>query len=159
MGILEEFTLKGKTAIVTGAGRGIGKAIASTLAEAGADLAIAARTLEQIEATASEIRETGRRAIAIAADVTCRADVDRVVEQALETYGHIDILVNNAGLVVLKSVVYVEGMQLEGWQVADSWDSPLSEEEWRRVLDTDLTSAFHFAQAVGPHMLRRRQGK
>jgi NAD(P)-dependent dehydrogenase (short-subunit alcohol dehydrogenase family) len=157
--MLEEYSLKGKIAIVTGAGRGIGKAIALSLAEAGADITVAARTVEQIERTAAEIRKLGRRALAVPTDVTKREQVENAVEQTVTQFGRIDILVNNAGVPVLKPISFVPGMKLEGWQTADSWDTPLTEEEWHLVLNTNLTSAFLFAQAVGPHMLRQKKGK
>lgn len=157
--MLEEYSLEGKVAIVTGAGRGIGKAIALTLAEAGADITVAARTVEQIERTAEEIRKMGRRALAVPTDVTRREQVASAVEQAVSQFGRIDILVNNAGVPILKPISFVPGMKLEGWQTADSWDTPLTEEEWHLVLNTNLTSAFLFAQAVGPHMLKQKKGK
>jgi 2-deoxy-D-gluconate 3-dehydrogenase len=157
--MFEEYSLKGKVAIVTGAGRGIGKAIALTLAEAGADITVAARTTEQIERTAEEIRKLGRRALAVPTDVTKKEQVASVVEQTVSQFGKIDILVNNAGVPILKPISFVPGMKLEGWQTADSWDTPLTEEEWHLVLNTNLTSAFLFAQAVGPYMLRQKKGK
>lgn len=157
--MLSEYSLENKVAIVTGAGRGIGKGIALTLAEAGVDITVAARTREQIEQTAEEIRKLGRRALVVPADVTKKDQVANVVEQTVSHLGRIDILVNNAGIITLKPISFVPGMKLEGWQVADSWDTPLTEEEWHQVLDTNLTSAFLFAQAVGPHMLKQRQGK
>ncbi|MGA2106061.1 MAG: SDR family oxidoreductase [Syntrophorhabdales bacterium] len=157
--MLKEYDLEGRVAIVTGAGRGIGKGIALTLAEAGADVVVAARTREQLEVTAAEIRKLGRRSLAVPTDVTKQSDVEGLVKHTIKEFGKIDTLVNNAGIVILKPIAYIPGMQLEGWQVADSWDTPLSVEEWHRVLDTDLTSAFLFAKAVGPHMLGRRSGK
>ena len=157
--MLSEYSLENKVAIVTGAGRGIGKGIALTLAEAGVDITVAARTREQIEQTAEEIGKLGRRALVVPADVTKKDQVANVVEQTVSHLGRIDILVNNAGIITLKPISFVPGMKLEGWQVADSWDTPLTEEEWHQVLDTNLTSAFLFAQAVGPHMLKQRQGK
>jgi len=157
--MLKEYRLEGKAAIVTGAGRGIGKGIALTLAEAGADVTVAARTVEQIEGTAKEIRKLGRRALAVPTDVTKKDQVENVVEQTVSQFGKIDILVNNAGIPILKPISYVSEMKLEGWQTADSWDTPLTEEEWLLVLNTNLTSAFLFAQAVGPHMLRQKKGK
>lgn len=157
--MLKEYGLENKVAIVTGAGRGIGKAIALALAEAGADIAAAARTVEQIEQTAEEIRKLGRRALAVPADVTKRDQVQNVVEQTGSQFGKIDILVNNAGMGILKPITFVPGMKLEGWHVADGWDTPLTEEEWHQVINTNLTSAFLFAQAVGPHMLKQKKGK
>jgi len=111
--MFEEYSLKGKVAIVTGAGRGIGKAIALTLAEAGADITVAARTTEQIERTAEEIRKLGRRALAVPTDVTKKEQVASVVEQTVSQFGKIDILVNNAGVPILKPISFVPGMKLE----------------------------------------------
>ena len=157
--MLKEYNLEGKVANVTGAGRGIGKGIALTLDEAGADITVAARTMEQIEGTAEEIRKLGRKALAVPTHVTNKNQVANAVEQTVAQFGKIDILVNNAGVPVLKPISFIPGMKLEGWQAADSWDTPLSEEEWHLVLNTNLTSAFLFAQAVGPHMLRHKKGK
>jgi NAD(P)-dependent dehydrogenase (short-subunit alcohol dehydrogenase family) len=157
--MLQEYNLDGKVAIVTGAGSGIGKGIALTLAEAGVDMTVAARTQSKIEDTAAEIRKLWRKALVVTADVTRKTDIQKVVEHTLKKFSKIDILVNNAGIVILKPVVYIPGMKLEGWQAADSWDTALSEEEWRQVLDTDLTSAFLFAQAVAPYLLQQKKGK
>lgn len=157
--MLKEYNLEGKTAIVTGAGRGIGKGIVLTLAEAGVDITVAARTVEQLEKTAQEIRRLGRKALVVPADVTRKEDIQNVVEQTIAHFGKLDILVNNAGIIILKPISFIPGMKLEGWHIADSWDTPLSEEEWHRVLNTNLTSAFLFAQAVGPHMLKQKKGK
>jgi NAD(P)-dependent dehydrogenase (short-subunit alcohol dehydrogenase family) len=157
--MLKEYSLSGKIAIVTGAGRGIGKAIALTLAEAGADVTVVARTAEQIEKTAGEIRKLGRRALAVPADVTKKAQVENVVSQTVAQFGKIDILVNNAGIGILKPIAFVPGLKFTGWQVADSWNTPLTEEDWHAVLNTNLTSAFLFAQAVAPYLLKQRSGK
>lgn len=157
--MLEEYNLEDKVAIVTGAGRGIGKSIAITLAEAGADIIVVARTVEEIELSAEEIRKIGRRALAIPTDVTIAEQVAGVVEQTISLFGKIDILVNNAGVSILKPISNISDMKLEGWQTADSWDTPLTEEEWHFVLNTNLTSAFFFAQAIGPHMLKQKKGK
>lgn len=157
--MLKEYSLKGKTAIVTGAGRGIGKDIALTLAEAGADVAVVARTAEQIEKTAEEIRKLGRKALAVPADITRKAQVENVVSQTVKQFGKLDIMVNNAGIGILKPVAYVPGLKFTGWQVADSWDTPLTEEDWHTVLNTNLTSAFLFAQAVAPYLLKQKSGK
>jgi NAD(P)-dependent dehydrogenase (short-subunit alcohol dehydrogenase family) len=160
--IPKEYSIEGKVALVTGAGRGIGKSIALTLAEAGADVTVAARTVKQIEQTAGEIRQLGRKALAVPTDVTKANEVKRVVEQTVSQFGKIDILVNNAGIDILKPIAFVpemKKMKPPEWKVADSWDTPLTEEEWHQVIDTNLTSAFLFAQAVAPHMLKQRKGK
>lgn len=157
--MLEQYSLEGKVALVTGAGRGIGKSIALTLAEAGADVSVTARTVDQLESTAAEIRKLGRQALVAPADVTESDQVAHAVEETFSTFGQIDILINNAGVPILKPISFIPDMKLEGWQTADSWDTPLSVEEWNLVLNTNLTGAFLFAQAVGPHMLERRTGK
>ena len=157
--MLTEYNLEGKVAIVTGAGRGIGKGIALTLAEAGVNLTITARTEAQLEQSATEIRKFERDALVIPADVTSRDQVKNVVAQTLSYFGKLDILVNNAGIITLKPIAFIPGMQMEGWHVADSWDTPLSEQEWHQVLNTNLTAAFLFAQAVGPYFLQQRKGK
>lgn len=133
--------LVGEVAIVTGGGRGLGKAMALALAEVGADLVVAARTVEQIEQTASEVRALGRRALAIPTDVTDSKAISRMVERTLGEFGKIDILVNNAGT------------------STDQWVLEMSEEEWRRVLDTNLTGVFACSKAVAKHMVERRKGK
>ena len=159
--IPKDFSVEGKVAIVTGAGRGIGKAIALTLAEAGADVTVVARTAKQIEQTAEEIHELGRKALAITTDVTKEDQVKRAVEQTISQFGKIDILVNNAGIdSPMKPVASIPGIKFLGWELAeDNYDKQLTPEEWHRVIDTNLTGAFLFAQAVGPHMLRQKRGK
>jgi len=159
--IPKDFSVEGKVAIVTGAGRGIGKAIALTLAEAGADITAVARTVKQIEQTAEEIRQLGRKALAIPTDITKEDKVKEVIEQTLSQFGKIDILVNNAGIdSPMKPVAFIPRIKFPGWELAgDNWDKQLTREEWHRVIDTNLTGAFLFAQAVGPHMLRQRKGR
>lgn len=159
--IPKDFSVEGKIAIVTGAGRGIGKAIALILAEAGADITAVARTAEQIEQTAEEIRHLGRKALALPTDVTKEEEVKEVVEQTLSEFSNIDILINDAGIIgPMKPVVFIPQIKFLGWELAgDEWDKQLTPEEWHQVIDTNLTGAFLFAQAVGPHMLRQKKGK
>ena len=155
--ITEEYRVDGKVAIVTGAGRGIGKVIALTLAEAGADITVVARTREQIEQTAEEIRKLGRKALAIPADVSQEDQVKKVVEQTISQSGKINILVNNAGIAVRGPVAVLPGaeMPIFGGMRAQ----PQTLKDWQRIIDINLTSAFLFAQAVGPHMMKQRKGK
>lgn len=148
-----------KVAIVTGAGQGIGKAISLALAEAGADITVVARRPESIKETAAEIQKLGRRALVIPADVTQEDQVKEMVEKTLAELGHIDILVNNVGTEISKPII-ATGRKLPGWQwVEDDWNEPLTLQDWRQVIETNLTSAFICAQAVGPHLVRQKKGK
>jgi len=144
--ITDEFTLQGKVAIVTGAGRGIGKAISLAFAQAGADIAAAARTKEEVEETCREVQALGRQGLAIATDVTRADQVDRMVEETISHFENIDILVNNAGTAVFKTLVSPDGQSM-------------TEEEWHWVMDTNLTSIFLCCRAVGPHMFKQKKGK
>ena len=156
----KEYSVEGKVAIVTGAGRGIGKAIALTLAEAGADITVVARTVNQIEQTAEEIHKLGRKALAIPTDVTQEDQIKGTVEQTVSQFGKIDILINNAGVFLARPIVYLPGMKLPNYEMAgDDWERQQTPEDWHRVIDTNLTSAVLFAQAVGPHMMRQKKGK
>lgn len=138
--ILDEFSLHGKAAIITGAGRGIGHGIAVAFAEAGADIVCCARTADQVEATAAQARTFGRRALAMACDVTDTQQVDRIVNRALEEFGRIDVLVNNAG-----GATFCPAMKT-------------SERRWEAVIRLNLTAAFFFTKAVAAHMLERKSG-
>lgn len=137
----KEISLEGKVAIVTGSGRGLGKAMALALAEAGAHIVVAARTVEQIEKTASEVREMGCKAIAIPTDVTDSNLVQKMVDKAISEFGKIDILVNNAGITI------------------DKWVLDLTEEEWCKVIATNLTGVFLCSKAAGKHMIEQKKGK
>ena len=113
---LEIFSLEGKTAIVTGASRGIGAAIASAMAGAGADVALAARSTSDIEQLAGQIEATGRQALAITTDVTNPDDVHACVEQTIAAFGKIDVLVNNAG--GTKFMAPTLDLRPDGWHKA-----------------------------------------
>jgi len=133
--------LQGQVAMVTGAGRGIGRAIALELASAGADLVLCARTPAQLEEVAGEVRTLGRQALVAPADVSKATDVESVVEQALGRFGRIDILVNNAGI------------------TRDSVLLRMKEEAWDEVMDINLRSAFLCTRAVSKGMLKQRSGR
>jgi len=133
--------LKGKTAIVTGGGRGIGRAVARKLAGEGAAILVSSRSSNEIEAVTAEIQKAGGRAKAVAADVSKQAECEKVVRAAREAFGAIDILVNNAG--VLGPVAPTEGTTLE---------------EWNEVLAINLTSAFLMSRLVLPEMYERGSG-
>ncbi len=136
----ELFDLTGKTAIVTGGSRGIGKEMAEGLAEAGANLMLCARRAEWLDETTAEFRERGFSAESKLGDVTKQADIQAIVDETIEKFGKIDILINNAGI---------------SWGAMPE-DMPL--EKWQKVLDVNLTGCFLFAQIVGREMLKRSQG-
>lgn len=138
--ILDRFSLKGKVAIVTGAGRGIGKGVALVFAEAGADLVCAARTVSEIESTAAEVHKLGRKALAIPCDVQESQQVDNMVNKTLKELGHIDILVNNAA----------------GGSYAGSME--MSEAVFEADLRHDLTSVFMCSKAAAKVMLEQKAG-
>ncbi|MEE9199048.1 MAG: 3-oxoacyl-ACP reductase family protein [Dehalococcoidia bacterium] len=156
---LPEFNLEGKVAIVTGASRGIGKAIAVTLAEAGADVVASARSAGDIEKTAEEVRRLGRRGLAIATDVLKKDQIDRMVERTVKELGRVDILVNNAGVALVKPLVPIPGFAPKASNLAPEFFQPTSDEEWHNVLDSNLTSTFLCTRAVAPHMLEQKWGR
>lgn len=135
------FDLTGKTALVTGASRGLGRHFALTLAQAGADVAITSRTLSSLSDTAAEIEKLGRRVLPLALDVRDEASITSAVSQAHEQFGALDILVNNAGCNVRKPALDV------------SWD------EWNLILDTNLRGPFFVAQAVAKKMTAAGRGR
>lgn len=141
MNVLEKFKLTGKVALVTGAGRNLGKTIALHLAEAGADVAATSRTISEIQQTEKEIKKMGQRGLAIQMDVTDFGQVQKGVEKIISEFGRIDILINNA---------------------ASRCSKPILEttiEEWRNVIDSILTGAFFCCKAAGPHMIRQGAGR
>jgi len=133
--------LTGKVAIVTGASRGLGQAMARALARAGADLVITSRKVASLEPFCREIEGMGRQALPLKLDVTIEADIRAMPQAVIAEYGKIDILVNNAGCNIRKDALDL------------TWD------EWDTVLDTNLKSIFFCSQAVAPHMLSREEGK
>jgi gluconate 5-dehydrogenase len=135
------FDLAGKAALVVGGHGGIGKAIALGLADAGADVAVASRNLEALEATAREIEAKGRRSLAVGVDVVDETQVQAMVDKLLTIFPSVDILVNAAGLAIRKP--------------ADSF--PI--EEWQRVMDINTRGTFLCCQAVGRVMLKQKHGR
>jgi NAD(P)-dependent dehydrogenase (short-subunit alcohol dehydrogenase family) len=135
-------SLEGRVAIVTGGRRGIGRAIALALAEAGADVALGDRVINdgQLEAVATEVKKLGRRSLAIQADITVKTEVDSMVQKTLAELGAVDILVNNAAMNIPSPLLELE------------------EEGWDRVIDTDLKGYYLCAQAAGKVMVKQKRG-
>jgi len=133
--------LEGKSAFITGAGRGIGRAIAESFAAQGCAIAAAARTRTEVESVATQIRDAGGKAIALACDVTDPDQVQRAVNETHDSFGAIDLLVNNAGVAIFKPF------------------HELSADDWQQTMDVNLNGAFHCTQAVLPGMMHRRSGR
>ena len=135
------FDLEGRVAIVTGGNGGLGLAMATGLAAAGADIVVAARNPDKTASALAQIEGEGTRALGVSVDVTSESEINGMVTQTLETFGHIDILVNNAGVTMRKE------------------PQDLSADEWDHVLDVNLRAAFLAAKAVYPAMKARGGGK
>jgi len=137
---LQYFDLSGKISLVTGAGRGLGRAIALALARAGSDVALVARSKDELDAVAAEIHLLRRRATAFPADLTQTRNLPALIEKIAREMGGIDILVNNAGINIPQDSVDV---------TEDAWDA---------VMNINLKGAFFFAQAVGKVMITQGRG-
>lgn len=138
---MRPFELTGKTAFVTGASRGIGRAIAVGLAEAGADVALVARSADGLADTAEAVGAIGRKAFVIRADVTSQEAVAAAVATAIDQLGQVDVVVNNAG--GSNFMVSFRDLRLPGWE---------------KILRLNLDSAAYVCHAFAPHLLERGQG-
>ena len=128
---LKLFDLTGKVAIVTGGSKGLGKAMALGLADAGADVVVVSRTLKDLEVVAKEIEGKGRKSLPVPADVSKKTDIERMVKEAIEKFGKVDILVNNTGISGDKPVLKME------------------EEYWDHVMAVNMKGPFLCSKAVG----------
>lgn len=134
--------LTGQVAVITGASRGIGRAVAELFAEAGAHVALLARAPEPLSQAAAELRERGATGVlALPADVAVEAQVNAAVRQVIDTWGRLDVLVNNAGLIHFGPI------------------DNISPAEWDQVLGANLTGAYLCSRAVAPAMQRQRHGR
>lgn len=141
MNVMDLFRLDGKTAIVTGGGRGLGAQIAEGFAEAGANVVICSRKVEACQEMSDKLKAKGVRSLAIACDVTNEKDVKRVVQQTIEEFGTVDILVNNSGA---------------------TWGAPVLEmplEAWQKVMNVNVTGTFLMSREVGEAMIKQGSGK
>jgi len=140
--VLDIFRLDGRVAVVTGGSKGLGKAMAEALAGAGANVVIASRHLEEGQQAAGEIAQaTGRRALALQADITRRDQVEEMVSKTLETFERVDILVNNAGINIRAPI------------------TALTDEQWNEVISINLTGPFLCSRAVACPMMAQRWGR
>lgn len=137
----QAFDLTGRTAVVIGGTSGIGRAIACSLAQAGADVVPSSRRPEQVKEAAAEIRALGRRSLEIISDVGDRASLQQLLKECVEEFGKVDILVNSAGKTKRTPTVDV------------------GDEEWNDILDTNLTGTLRACQIFGRHMLKNNYGR
>jgi NAD(P)-dependent dehydrogenase (short-subunit alcohol dehydrogenase family) len=133
--------LKGQTAIVTGGGKGIGRAICLALSREGADIVIVARTAKEIRETARMVEKEGRRALAVRTDIRREEEVIKMISKAVNAFGRIDILVNNVGVAYRKYIV------------------DTSTEEYDEIMDTNVKGMFFCTKYALPHLLKRGEGR
>jgi len=140
MSVLDRFSLAGKVSVLTGAKRGIGRALATALAEAGSDVVLLIRGVEGAAEAVRELESLGVRATAIEADVTQADDVRKAVEEVLNRFDRVDVLINNAGTCIHRAAVDV------------------TQQEWRHVMDVNVDGVWNCAQAFGRVMVAQRSG-
>jgi 2-deoxy-D-gluconate 3-dehydrogenase len=139
--VLEKFSLTGKTAMVIGASRGLGQGMARALAEAGADLALVARTGSSMDELSEEVKGLNRKCLTLPQDVSRPSEIKTVVNRVMEAFGKIDILINSQGAQVRKPAF------------------EMTEQDWDGLMAINLKSVFFFCQAVGREMARQGKGK
>jgi len=147
--MLKEYNLTGKVAIVTGAAKGIGKGIALTLAEAGADIVSGDIHTDENDRLAAEVQALGRHCIPLTVDVTNELQVQSMAEETLRRFGKIDIVVNNAGKGNRRVVVPLKEQNIK----------PITDEDWESVINLNVKGVLNCVRAAGPYMIERRKGK
>ncbi len=140
MPVLDRFDLHGRTAVVTGSTRGLGRAFARALAEAGANIVVVGRDAEAAARVQEELETIGAECLTVIADVTSRTDVERIASDAIQRFDRVDILVNNAGACIHKPALEV------------------TDEEWRQVMDVNLDGVWIASQVFGRHMIEAGGG-
>jgi NAD(P)-dependent dehydrogenase (short-subunit alcohol dehydrogenase family) len=133
--------LTGKVAVIVGGSSGIGRTVALGLAEGGADVVSSARRMDLVNTLADEIEKLGRRSLRVTCDVADRSSLEKLLQQCLATFGKVDILVNAAGITKRAPTV------------------DYAEEDWNRIMDTNLTGMFRTCQVFGKHMIERQYGR
>nr|BFE58344.1 SDR family oxidoreductase [Dactylosporangium thailandense] len=156
-------SLAGRSALVSGAGRGLGRAIATSLAEAGAVVCVVSRKAEELDSLVEQIDAAGGRALAFPADIRQPGDLDRLRDAVLNEVKAIDILVNNAGNLVKKPVVALPVDESSGQKVGQPGSGPadvaMSDEDWDSVLDTHVRGSLHLIRSFVPGMLEQQRGR
>lgn len=150
MPALKEFDLDGKTALVTGAGRGIGRGIVVALADAGVDMVVNSLSEESTQALTVEARERGRKAFGLAGDALDQQRINAIVAETIKTFKTVDIVISTLGDSIQGSISATN-------KIRDT--EPYTTESWRAVIDVNLNSAFYLARSVGPHLLKKQTGK
>ncbi len=141
MSVLDLFDLSNKVSIITGGGDGLGRTMATALAEAGSNIVVCSRKLEKCEATAHDLEKVGVKVLAIKCDISQPEDIDEVVTKTKKEFQGIDILVNNSGR---------------------TWGGPPEElniEDWKKVMDVNIHGTFMFSQKIGKEMISKEKGK
>ena len=134
------FNLHGRTAIVTGASKGLGRSMALALAEAGANIVLVARNIAQTEEVANEVKKLHTQAIAVKCDVSNELDIDKAAKMAIQHFGRVDILVNNAGINILQGIL------------------DFSRADWNELINTNLLGGYFFCKSICPHMIEQNKG-
>jgi NAD(P)-dependent dehydrogenase (short-subunit alcohol dehydrogenase family) len=158
--MLKEYSLEGKVALITGAGRGIGRAIAVTFAEAGADIVAASRTASQLEETAAEVEKSGRKCITVPTDITKTGELKNLVDTAIAAFDKIDILVNNAAMSTMKMTIPVPGAEkMRIARLIPDLNEPVSDDEWDLIWRTNVKAEYDLTRMVVPYMIKKNKGR
>ena len=142
--MLSQLNLDGKNIVITGAGTGLGKLMALSIAKAGGNLMLAARRMDRIMEVADQAKDSGVKTLAYSADLTDTDQVVSLFKHALDEFGHIDVLINNAGIVRGQASVPI-------WEISDT--------DWNVGIETNLSTAFYCSRAIAKHMVDRNKGK